>query len=435
MTHRRTRSLNFVLRVAVLVAARAALADSGPLDVESAVRSALEMNPQLRARRLELGIAEGRLRQAGVASNPEIEIERPAEKGVDVEIRAEMDATTLLFLPARREVAALELESARHRVAEAAIELAHDVRVAFHRAVWANRRAALAEESLEIAAATRDGAFALHEAGNVPELDLKTAVAAHERARLDVTAAELEVALASEGLARLLGSSLVVASELVADDEDAPETPAVPGAAEAKALAANLELAALRTSLAAGTRRASLIRREGLVPDTSLYVISSRAASEPGSHGAVGAADGRWSWGAGIKVRLPLFDRKQGVTRSNQAEVEVLRARLDGSSLGLASEVREATSRVVLSHARARQLGQVVVPARRAVLDETLLHYNAMQAGVFQLLAARRSVLDAELEEAAARRDYRIAVARLDALVAGGRPESFSSTETTDGGH
>jgi outer membrane protein TolC len=54
-------------------------------------------------------------------------------------------------------------------------------------------------------------------------------------------------------------------------------------------------------------------------------------------------------------------------------------------------------------------------------LEQTLLQYNAMQIGIFQLLQARREQLDAELAEVETRREYWTARAAFEVLLAGRR--------------
>ena len=76
------------------------------------------------------------------------------------------------------------------------------------------------------------------------------------------------------------------------------------------------------------------------------------------------------------------------------------------------------------AHARARHQERVVVPARKRVLEQALLQYNAMQVGIFQLLDAQRAQLDAELAAVEALREYWTAKAAFDALLAGRLVES-----------
>jgi outer membrane protein TolC len=73
----------------------------------------------------------------------------------------------------------------------------------------------------------------------------------------------------------------------------------------------------------------------------------------------------------------------------------------------------------VSTHARAHQYETVIVPAQRTVLDQTMLQYNAMQIGIFQLLQARRELLDVELSRVDTLRDYWSAIAELQALTQG----------------
>ena len=54
-------------------------------------------------------------------------------------------------------------------------------------------------------------------------------------------------------------------------------------------------------------------------------------------------------------------------------------------------------------------------------MAQTLLQYNAMQIGVFQLLEARRAQLEAALDLVETQREYWTASAELDALIAGRR--------------
>ena len=83
------------------------------------------------------------------------------------------------------------------------------------------------------------------------------------------------------------------------------------------------------------------------------------------------------------------------------------------------------------------------MPARRRVLEQTRLQYNAMQTGIFELLQARRGLLDAELAEVEALREHWTAQAAFDAILAGGRVDGeggsvagrFTGSSDSAGGH
>jgi outer membrane protein TolC len=64
----------------------------------------------------------------------------------------------------------------------------------------------------------------------------------------------------------------------------------------------------------------------------------------------------------------------------------------------------------------------VIVPAQARVAEQLLLHYNAMQIGVFELLQARREQLDLQLAYVDTLREYWTNLAALQALLAGHTP-------------
>jgi outer membrane protein TolC len=67
------------------------------------------------------------------------------------------------------------------------------------------------------------------------------------------------------------------------------------------------------------------------------------------------------------------------------------------------------------------------VPAQARVAEQLLLHYNAMQIGVFELLQARREQLAVQLAHVETLQEYWSSLAALQALLAGHTP-SMSST-------
>ncbi|WP_433933160.1 TolC family protein [Sorangium cellulosum] len=390
-----------------------------PLTADAAVRIALLNNRELRAALKEVGVARGNLDQAGALPNPEIEVEvTPRQEGLEhthVELAVEIDLTAALLAPLRARAARSEHLAARFRAAGAVVELGYQVRAAFYAAQAAEQRLGVANRALDALAAARDAARALFAAGNIPELDVATQEAGYEEAR--VTAAQLELELLSrrERLHRLLGlSGAATTWTLAGAIPKAPAAVTTPPRAETQAVRASLELAELRSRLDAAAGRAGALRAEGWVPDMSVGVRGERELPESGE------ADAHpWVIGAGLRVALPLFDRRSGAQAAQAAEFDSLLERYHGRAIDIRSALREARNRLVSAHARARHQEGVVVPARRRVLEQTLLQYNAMQVGVFQLLDAQRGQLDAELAAVEALREYWTAKAAFDALLAG----------------
>ena len=388
-----------------------------PLEIETAVRIALLNNRELRARLREMGIARGMLMQAAQVPNPLFEVELFPERNTEVAFRLEYEITRALFAPARSRVARADLEAERFRAAGAVIETGVAVRGAFYGLQAAEQRLAVGQRLLDAYAAGRDAALALFEAGNIPEVDLAVQVAAFERARASVARMELEVAERREVLQRLLGLfGEETHWEIAGDLPSLPEASGVHEGIESRAIERSIELAELRHRLEATERRAKLARRAGATPDIALDVHALYGRPDlPRAE-----VDDPVRFGAGVAVRLPIFDRQQGIARAHEAEFNALLERYYGAAIAIRSSARDMRNRLVSTHARARQYAEVIVPAQTRVTEQSVRQYNAMQIGVFELLVARREQLEAELEAIEALSEYWIAAAGLEGVLAGG---------------
>jgi outer membrane protein TolC len=384
-----------------------------PLDADAAVRIALLSNRELRARLRELGVAQGRVLQAGLVANPLFEVELLPERDSDVELRVEYEITSLLMAPMKRRAEQHDLEAARLDVAGEVVQLGYDVRTAFYALQTAEQRLAFAQQSLDALAAGRDAATALLEAGNVAQLNASTQIVGYERARITVAQIELEVASLREALQRLLAlhgaeTSWTLDSQLRAVPEQAPALKEL----ERQAIEANLELRAAEKRLDALAKRTGIARTQGWLPEVAVDVHTLRTDRE-------GRDDSEWRWGGGVSVEVPLFDHGQGERRGYEAQFDALLERYQGLAINLRSAARETSNRLRSAHARARQYEAVILPAQRTVMEQTLLQYNAMQLGVFQLLEARRELLDVQLAYAETVREYWSAQAEYEALLSG----------------
>lgn len=407
-----------------------------PMDVDAAVRIALLNNRELRATVHEMGIARGRYVQATLLPNPVVETERPIEPEIRYEAGVEYDLTHALLTPLRARAARTEVDAARYRTARAVIDVGFAARSAFHSAQAAAQRLAVARRTLDALAAGRDAARALLEAGNVPALTVASQEAAYERARALVSQLELEVAATREALNRTLGLHGTQTSwQLAGVLSPVPDQHVIATDLESKVLAASSELAETRSRLDGVARRTGVARAEGWIPDVAVVVRAGEVKHDAGAH-----AERRWA--GGLQLSVPLFNRNQGTTHALGAEFDGLLERYQGAAIDARSASREARNRLVSAHARARQYETVILPAQRKVTQQTLLQFNAMQVGVFQLLVARRDELEVELAYIDTLREYWISAAALDALVAGGRPSlatssgvRISNQSQPEGGH
>ncbi|HEU0036140.1 MAG TPA: TolC family protein [Kofleriaceae bacterium] len=388
-----------------------------PIDRDTAVRIALARNQRLQARYEQLGIAASEVAEATVLPPTEVDFDYKRAldgAGSETEISVIQDVLALLQIGQRRASATAELDAARARAVEATVELAMQVELRFYDHVAAQQELALDRTAFETAVASAELTERQHAAGNVTDLALAREQEQRERLRVEVSRAEQRVADTRAALAAILGldakSSWSTVATLPPVPANAPKLDGLDRAASA-----NLDAAALRAEAdaAAARHRTAVVR--AFVPTLGAGVAAARRD------------DGEWEVGPAIRIGIPLFDRQQGARARARAEQRRATRELAATELELGAEVAAARSRVTKAFAEARQLGDVVLPLRKRVLDETVLHYNAMNATPFELLIARRDMVDISRELVDAQRRYWRAVAEARALERGGRVRTEES--------
>lgn len=398
----------------------------GPIGGDEAAAIAMLASPEVRAALEELGIARADVLSASLPPNPEIDSEMRLgrggggdEAGDEVEAHVVIDLAALIARPLRRAAAEAELGAAELEAADVVMALTFAARVRLVELQAAERRRALWETTVAVTRAARETAAALFEAGNVPHLLVATEEAMHADARLGLSRAELEVLEAREAAAVAMGLSgehvgFALATTLPEPDAEAP----VLSELEVTAVTNSLSLASARQELEALARRHGLARTEGLLPEVLVGVSGSYAGQA-------------LAFGPAFTITLPLFDQGIGRTDRIEAELRTAEERYEAEAIRVRSRVRRARNRLLSLRAQAVFLSDEVVPARRAVLEDTLLMYNAMAATPFALLAARRAMIEAELELVDALREHAIAAAALDAVLAGASvdPAAGSASE------
>jgi outer membrane protein TolC len=384
---------------------------ASPLTAETAVRLAVLNNRGLRASLHELGIARGNLLQASILPNPEVHLElsKPTsgDEPLQSEIGLEYNLSELILLPLRRSAAEAEREAERVRVASEVLDLAYRARLAFFDVQARQQQLELRQRAFQAAQASYGTAVELHRVGNLSELDLANQRNQVETVRVAVAEAENGLLDAREQLNITLGlhgqqTQWTVTTRLSEPEEETPSLERL----EARAIEASLELAELRHRTEASAQRLKLARTEGFLPHIS-----------GGFHGE--RDERHWEVGASLELSLPVFDRKQGRRMPSASELAALKERYEEMATNVRASLRMARNRVESTAQRARHYREVLLPAREKALAETLLHYNAMQVGVFQLLQAQREVTDAASAYVDTLLEYRKARAALDQILAG----------------
>ncbi len=386
-----------------------------PLSADSAVQVALLNNRGLQAAFNDLSAADGTRLEASLPPNPTFSIARIASRPeIEIERQIVINILALATLRARTEIASARFQAAQLRAAESVARLAAGARRAYIRAVAAQQTANLLAQSQAAALAATQLARRLGQTGAINKLD---------QAREQVFYAELTGQLAiARQRARSEKERLTRSLGLWGDRLDfklpsalplPPRTPQAQPTVEQEAIRRRVDLQLARIELT------TLARSIGLTDATRfISLLEVRGRFDSIRERESGERFSRS--GLEVEFSIPIYDF--GAARVRQAEQTYLAAvnRLADKAIGVRSEARDAYRNYRATHTIARHYIGEVLPLRRAITDEMLLRYNAMQIDVFELLAETRQRLAAQITSIEAVRDFWLAESELRAAIIGG---------------
>jgi outer membrane protein, heavy metal efflux system len=386
-----------------------------PLDRDTAIRIALATNRRLQAQYDQLGIAASEIASATVLPPLEVDVEVKLAldgPGDEIELDIIQDILELLQLPQRRAVAQAGLAAARARAVAATVELVARVELAYLDVVAAQQELELRQTAFDAAAASAELAERMRAAGNITELALARERDQREGARIELGRAQVDVEARREALNEILG--LAGDATRWTTGNRLPELPAAAPALdtlERDAVASSLELEAIRGEADAAAGRVGIARVRAWLPKLGVGVATNHK-------------DGEWEAGPALSVGLPLFDQQQGPRARAHAELRRARNEAIATAVALRAQARAVRQRALGAYAEARHLRDVVLPQRQRIVHETLKQYNAMNASTFELLTARRELVDAGRQYVDALRRFWRTAAEARALTRGAMPRT-----------
>lgn len=408
---------------AVDVAVRALLAR--PMTPDEAVQVALLNNRRLQATYEDLMVAQADLVQAGLLSNPIFDAEILLESGqsAGLELSLVQDFLEVFYLPLRKRIAGARFEAAKLEVTQAVLDTAHDARSEAVDLIAAGQRVELRRTVLEAMEASYDLAQRLHAAGNTTDLSLALQRAQYEQAKLDLADAESAYIERRERMNVMLGlwgpaTQRWAMIERLPDPEPLTASELAPEGLVARAVEASPGLAASRYRLEALGARLGLARSEALLPGL-----------EAGAKGEREVGSGEWVAGPVFEVPIPLFDRNQASRARVRAEVRREQAAYYARAVELRAAVRAAYARMQTARAQVDYYQRVMLPLRAQIVNETLLQYNAMQVGAFELLQAKQMQIETGARYVDALAEYWRTHATLTSVVSGGSAEMGNSRQ------
>ncbi len=385
---------------------------SDELSLDEAVRIALLNNRRLQATYERLGIAQAQVVQAGLLRNPMLDVSLRFAEGPGSDYIFEMgaiqDILDVFLIPLRKRQGRAQLQVTKSEVIGAVLDTVARTERAFVSLQAAQQTLHLDRQILAAAAASYDGARRLHQAGNITDLALANERALYEQARLAVASAEMGVLQRRERLNTLLGlwgehTSWQVAGGL----PDLPAQPLDLGELEQRVVANSLDLAILRQRMTATAARMGIDASQLIFPELA---AGAEAEREP---------DGEWSVGPAFGVGIPLFDQGLARKAAGRAQLRRLWDEYTALAIELRSAARTARYRLLNARRQSEYYQRVIVPLAQQITSETQLQYNAMQLGVFELLAAKQREIDTQRGAIRALEEYWTARAELELLLRG----------------
>jgi outer membrane protein TolC len=380
-----------------------------PLTADAAVQVALLNNRGLRAAYAELGIAEAELVQAGRLPNPGIVFARKTQAGeVEIERLFTLNLAHLIAMPFALDIEKRRVKATQLLVTQQMLALAAETRKAWVRALASEETLAYVQQVLQSAEASAELARRMVEVGNWGKLQLAREQGFYAEAALNRARAVQAQLTARESLTRLLGlwgeqTAYKLAArlpELPAAAEDLPDV-------ERSAMAQRLDVQGALADTQALAANLGLTRTTGFVNLFEVGAIANSFSDAPRQRGYE------------IAIEVPIFD--WGSARLARAEAVYRQAidRAAQTAVDARSEVRLAYLSYRSMYDIARHYREHIVPNAKRVSEQNLLRYNAMQIGVFELLADARAQIVAVNASIQALRDFWLASANLDMAMLG----------------
>lgn len=310
-----------------------------PLTLERAQELTRAHNPDLLAARQELEIARGRLVKAEYPSqfNPELSGEGARRSlgeggsGTDYGVALSQELEVAGQRGKRIAEARANLDAVEQRVRDRTRVIDAEVKQTFFTLLARRQRRDLLQRVEELNRRIRDASKARVEAGESPVMEANLAEIRFGQSRKDTIVAERDYAVALLALNRLLNVAPEISLEPSGELRATPASYRLPELIT-RATESRPDLLANRREVVRVDAETALTRRL-IVPNPTLEGFYRE---EPGLEGAEQIA------GGGIRIPLPVFDRRQGelvalAGRRGQAQFEV-----DATLRTVEQEVAEA---------------------------------------------------------------------------------------------
>jgi cobalt-zinc-cadmium efflux system outer membrane protein len=383
-----------------------------PLTVDAAVQIALFNNRSLQATFEEIGLSAADVLDAATIPNPRIDLavripDKPPS-GTYVDYGAAIDFLSIVMIPLKKRVAKIQLEAAALRVADETLELVSQVKAAVYSLQASQQLLQRLKLIIDTSAASLDLAQRQHAAGNIADLALARQQATYSRSRLDVAITEAEIRRNREKLNRLLGLWGVETDWQISDKlPEVPSSDLPTRGLERLAISQRLDLQADYLQVTSQIKNLGLTKRFRLLGALDFGINSERET------------DSQTRTGPTFAIELPIFNQGQARIAKGEAALRLAQDKFEALAIDVRSQIRELRDELASRKDIARFYQEELLPGQRRILDESLINYNAMAIGNFELFTTKAEEARTEREYIEAVRDYWITRAELERAVGG----------------
>lgn len=393
------------------------------LDEAEVVAVGLILNPELRARRAEIGESRAALITAGLWPNPEIGFGvRPGIDGASG-YALEADALFNLLRPGERDaqksVAQAHVDEAQAQVVGDEFKLVGEVRTQRLAVFAAERTVALLQEAVGLRQHALDLVKRQRELGEATVLDLSATELELAEARRDLRHAQAEVSVELAELNRLMGlppsydlklTGLGEPLAITVFDDVADEE------LDARILSNRLELRAKEASY----RRAEQELRLAVLQQYPRLGLGPAFERE---------LEGSKSLGVGLSLELPLFNQNQGEIAEKRAARERSRAEYSALLHSLRADAFAARTAVRTAKAEVEAQEKTVLPLLKR--NEELFEgaYRTREITIIDWITAQHRAVNARREFLDTLVGYREAIIQLEAAAGQSTATTAPSTQ------
>ena len=380
---------------------------SRQLTAKNTIQIALLNNKELQASYTKLGVAQADLVQAGLLSNPILDGAITFPEGIstpNLTFGLAVKFIEILWIPLKRDIATSELETVKLEISGLVIDMVARTHTAYIDYIAARQQVELLQQVVRTSRATIEAASALRKAGNITALQFDQQKNILTLAKLNLAKAETNAVGMKEKLNVLMGLSGKDINWRAPNRlPSLPRYDVKTANIEKTAIENSLDLAQIKQSLFTLATKYQLKRKQSLLPDLEVGAEYERG-------------DGEKRFGPTFEIEIPIFDMGEAKRAKAKLEIEKLRSQYWSLGIQIRSTARLLRAKILTTRKTVAFYRQTVLPENKQIVSGVQRDYNAMQAGVFQLITAKRQQISSGQQYIAAQQDYwraRIAIKQL----------------------